>query len=124
MRVFCWTGARIGAFFNDGLHYRDIELVLQRTTDDKWKCIYKPDQRWVKNNRDPENIVFGTALQEQDKFKYDDAAFLLAMAIADKGLFSFSTLACDSGVTESNIHSQAQECHQHDQYANNADAEY
>jgi hypothetical protein len=31
----------------------------------------------MKNNRDPENIVFGTAGREHDKFIYDAAAFLL-----------------------------------------------
>ena len=51
LRVFCWTGARLGAFFTNGLRYRDIELVLQRTPGAPWKCIYKIDQRWVKNNR-------------------------------------------------------------------------
>ena len=90
--VFCWTGARIGAFFTDGLRYKDIELVLQRTPNAPWKCIYKIDQRWVKNNRDPENIVFGTVLQEHDKFIFDDASFLLVMAFLDKALFGFDTL--------------------------------
>jgi len=91
--VYCWTGARLGAFFTNGLRYRDITLVLQRTTDAAWRCIYKVDQRWVKNNRDPENIVFGTALQEHDKFIYDDVQFLLVMAFADKALFGYTTLA-------------------------------
>jgi len=47
----------------------------------------------VKNNRDPENIVFGTVLQEHDKFIYDDTSFLLNMAFADKALFGYDTLA-------------------------------
>jgi hypothetical protein len=57
--VYCWTGARIGAFFKGGgLRYRDVHLALQRVGDgDGWKLIYRLDQRWVKNNRDPENIV-------------------------------------------------------------------
>jgi hypothetical protein len=89
LRVFCWTGARIGAFFMDGFCYRDIKLVLQRTPKVAWKCIYKIDQRCLKNNRGPENIVFGTVLQEHHKFIYDDddASFLLIMAFADKALF-------------------------------------
>jgi Protein of unknown function (DUF3435) len=57
------------------------------------ELIYKIDQRWVKNNRDPENVVFGTAGREHDKFVYDDAAFLLNMAIVDKALFGYKTLA-------------------------------
>lgn len=92
IRVFCWTGARLGAFFTDGLRYRDVELVLQRTTGAAWKCIYKLDQRWVKDNRDPENIVFDTVLQEHDKFVYDDVSFLLIMAFADEALFGFATV--------------------------------
>ena len=68
-------------------------MVLRRTQNNQWKLIYKIDQRWVKNNRDPENIVFGTALQEHDRFVYDDTAFLLSMAITDRALFGFDTLA-------------------------------
>ncbi|KAK5080233.1 hypothetical protein LTR05_008746 [Lithohypha guttulata] len=83
IRVFCWTGARIGAFLTGGLRYEDIEL----------KIIYKIDQRWVKNNRDPKNIIFGTALREHDKFIFDDVATLLPMVFADKALFGFDTLA-------------------------------
>lgn len=30
IRVYCWTGARLGAFFTGGLRYRDIDIVLQR----------------------------------------------------------------------------------------------
>lgn len=93
IRVFCWTGARIGAFFTDGLRYRDITLVLQRTEVASWRVIYRLDQRWVKNNRDPENIVFGTALREHEKFVYDDVSCLLTMAVLVKALFSFDTLA-------------------------------
>lgn len=93
IRVYCWPGARIGAFFTDGLRYRDIELVLQRTTNARWKCFYKIDQRRVKNNRDPENVVFGTVLQEQNKFIFDDVSCLLIMAFADKSLFGLNTLA-------------------------------
>ncbi len=93
IRVFCWTGARLGAFFTGGLRYRDITLVLQRAEGTPWKVIYIIDQRWVKNNRDPENIVFGTVLQEHDKFIYDDLLFLLNMAFADNALFGYNTLA-------------------------------
>ena len=79
--VFCWTGARIGAFFPDqenkdkgGLRYgvisierfkgsfadrlQDIEVVLIRIPSGGWKVIYRIDQRWVKNNRDPEYTVY------------------------------------------------------------------
>jgi hypothetical protein len=27
IRVYCWTGARLSAFFADGLRYRDIDIV-------------------------------------------------------------------------------------------------
>lgn len=33
-KVFYWTGARLGAFFTDGLRYRDIDLVLRGISDD------------------------------------------------------------------------------------------
>lgn len=45
------------------------------------------------SNRDPENVVFGTLPQEQDKFIFDDVSFLLIMAFADRSLFDFNTLA-------------------------------
>lgn len=38
---------------------QDIELVLIRILSGGWKVIYRVDQRWVKNNRDPENTVYG-----------------------------------------------------------------
>ena len=36
--------------------------------------------------------MLGTALQEHDKFVYDDTAFILSLAIADKALFRFDAL--------------------------------
>ncbi|KAI9768035.1 MAG: hypothetical protein M1839_004298 [Geoglossum umbratile] len=88
--VFCWTGARIGAFFptldnknKGGLRYKDVDVVLLRT-DDGWKVIYKIDQRWVKNNRDPENITYGASTSQHAKLIFDDTQYLLALAFADK----------------------------------------
>ena len=67
--VFCWTGARVGAFFPNaddkekaGLRYRvhlpsndmlegftnqpqDVEVVLKRISSGGWKPIYRIDQR-------------------------------------------------------------------------------
>ena len=38
IRVYCWTGARLGAFFTGGLRYRDVTFVLQRVPDsDRWR---------------------------------------------------------------------------------------
>ena len=93
VRVYCWTGARLSAFFTNGLRYRDVELVLQRTPVGRWRLIYRIDQRWVKNNRDPENIVFGTAGREHEQFIYDDTGLLLTMAMADRALFGYETFA-------------------------------
>ncbi|KAF7503418.1 hypothetical protein GJ744_003901 [Endocarpon pusillum] len=50
------------------------------------------NRRWVKNNRDPNNIVFNSAGREHKKFIYNNAAFLLVMAIADGALFGYKTL--------------------------------
>ncbi len=93
VRVYCWTGARLSAFFTNGLRYRDVALVLQRTAAGRWRLIYKIDQRWVKNNRDPENIVFGAAGREHDLFIYDDTSFLLTLAMHDQALFDYATFA-------------------------------
>ncbi|EXJ72789.1 uncharacterized protein A1O5_03936 [Cladophialophora psammophila CBS 110553] len=91
--VYCWTGARLGAFFTGGLRYEDITLVLQRTDEfGRWRFIYRLDQRWVKNNRDPENIVFGTAGKEHDIFIYNEAAFFAILAITDGALFGISSV--------------------------------
>ena len=69
-----------------------MDIVLQRAHEDGWRLIYNIKQRWMKNNRDPENIVFGSAGKEHDKFIYNDAVFLLAVAIADGALFGYETL--------------------------------
>lgn len=71
IRLYCWTGARLSAFFTGGLRLglscrncfatstclrrKDIELVLKRVDPGGWRLIYQIKQRWVKNNRDPEN---------------------------------------------------------------------
>ena len=55
--------------------------------------IYRIDQKRVKNNRDPGNIVFGRAGREHDKFIYDDAAFLFNMAMAKRARFGYETFA-------------------------------
>jgi hypothetical protein len=55
--------------------------------------IYKIDQRWVKNNRDPDNVVLGTVLREHDKSISDDTPSLLSMTFADNALFGHATLA-------------------------------
>jgi len=44
------------------------------------------------NNRDPENVVFSTIGKEHTKPIYNDAAFLLSMAAANRALFSYKTL--------------------------------
>ena len=36
--------------------------MLQRAPDRPWRLIYRIDQRWVKNNRDPENIWYEVTL--------------------------------------------------------------
>jgi len=78
LRVYCWTGARLSAFFTGGFRYRvssrharspvarltsqDVTLLLQRAPDRPWRLIYRIDQRWVKNNREPENIWYEVTL--------------------------------------------------------------
>ena len=70
----------------------------------------------MKNNRDPDNIVyvfsspfalhcvrllgadsealssFGAVAKEHEKLFYNDASFLLAMAVADNALFRYESL--------------------------------
>jgi hypothetical protein len=66
--------------------------MLQRVSMGGWWLIYNVKQRWVKNNRDLESIVFDVVGKEHDKFVYNDAAFLLAIAIADGALLGSSRL--------------------------------
>ncbi|KAL8934961.1 MAG: hypothetical protein Q9211_004956 [Gyalolechia sp. 1 TL-2023] len=75
-RAYCWTGARLGAFFTGGLRYRDIDLVLQRVPG-----------RWLEAHlqHQPE---MGKEQPEHEKFIYNDAAFLLVMG----ALFGYETL--------------------------------
>ncbi|KAI9765370.1 MAG: hypothetical protein M1840_007450 [Geoglossum simile] len=90
--VYCWTEARLGAFFTGGLHYKDLELVMKHLPGGGWTLIYKIDQCWVKNNCDPDNISFGATGREHAKLLYNDGALLLVMAIADEALFSFNSM--------------------------------
>ncbi|KAL2037204.1 hypothetical protein N7G274_010067 [Stereocaulon virgatum] len=99
LSVFFWTAARIGAFFpgkkngsKKGLQYRDIELVLLRIPSGGWKAIYRIDQRWVKNNRDPENVVFGASTSQHGTLLHGDTQFLLALAIGDHAIWGVNTL--------------------------------
>jgi hypothetical protein len=46
----------------------------------------------VKNNHNPENVVFNIIGKEREKFIYNNAAFLLAMAIANSALLRYKTL--------------------------------
>jgi hypothetical protein len=57
-----------------------------------WRAIYNISQRWVKNNRNPENIVFNIVGKEHEKFIYNDMAFLLVLTITNNALFGYETL--------------------------------
>jgi hypothetical protein len=66
--------------------------VLQRVPNNRYRLNYNIMQRWVKNNGDPENIVFGSAGRQNKKSISNDAAFLLVMAIGNSALLGFETL--------------------------------
>ncbi|KAL8974222.1 MAG: hypothetical protein Q9197_001535 [Variospora fuerteventurae] len=91
--IYLLSAARLSAFFTNSLRDGDVELVLQRIPVGRWRLIYRIDQRWVKNNRDPEKFIFGTAGREHEWFIYDDTEFLLTMAMADQALFGYDTFA-------------------------------
>jgi hypothetical protein len=126
IHTYCWTGARINAFFKGGLRYKvgrvtdvylycltllqDIHLVLRRRAGGHGsELIWKIDQRWVKNNRNPNTVVyellrtvlksttnnansFSAAGKEHSRLLYNDGAMLLTLASADKALFGFDSL--------------------------------
>ncbi|PYH76431.1 hypothetical protein BO82DRAFT_347115 [Aspergillus uvarum CBS 121591] len=95
---FLYTGARVSSFTpplaerdGKGLRYKNIQLVLFRARDVPWRVGWRVDQQFVKNNKDPENTMFGTALWECDEPIYSGALYLVALALADKALFGFTT---------------------------------
>jgi hypothetical protein len=93
IQVFYWTATRPGALFIISRRYQDINTILQQVPSSGWRLIiYNISQRWVKNNRDPENVVSNSAFKRHETFIYNDAAFLLTMAIADVALFGCERL--------------------------------
>ncbi|KAH1917221.1 hypothetical protein KXV48_008353, partial [Aspergillus fumigatus] len=74
-----------------GLRYKNIELVLFRAENAPWRIGWRLDQQFVKNNKDPENTVFGTAIWDCDEPIYSGALYLLALALADDALYGFSS---------------------------------
>ena len=79
--------------------------MLKRIPGGSWKVIYRVDQRFVKNNRDPENTVygllylfvsistdggrlrrFGTSTSQHRQLLKDDTQYLLALALADRAI--------------------------------------
>ncbi|MCJ1325512.1 hypothetical protein MMC10_002175 [Thelotrema lepadinum] len=95
--LYCWTGARIGAFFpkekegKKGLRYRDLRLVMHRSEDGTPKLLYKIDQRYVKNNKNPEHKKFGACTYQHDIPLFDDSGFLIAICLADGALDGITT---------------------------------
>ncbi|KAE8410125.1 hypothetical protein BDV36DRAFT_278758 [Aspergillus pseudocaelatus] len=94
---FLCTGARVSSFtpasaerVGRGLRYKNIELVLFRTDNAPWRVGWRLDQQFVKNNKDPENTIFGTAIWDCNEPIYSGALHLLALALADNALFGFS----------------------------------
>ncbi|KAH7025258.1 uncharacterized protein B0I36DRAFT_167208 [Microdochium trichocladiopsis] len=83
--LFCNSAGRCGAVFNKGLPYKDIRLVLKRT-EGKPHFLYRPDQRHVKNNKDPTNKKFGITGYEHAVLRYDVVFLLINFAIADGAL--------------------------------------
>ncbi|KKP01900.1 hypothetical protein THAR02_05976 [Trichoderma harzianum] len=53
--------------------------------------VFKIDQRWVKNNRDPDNIIYSMANETDSRLRYDECSFLLSMAFADNALFDYKS---------------------------------
>lgn len=74
--------------------------------------MYRIDQRWVKNNRDPENTVYypllpyvrsiglttfffgryGASTSQHGTLLYDDTQFLLSLAVADNAIWGINSL--------------------------------
>lgn len=61
--------------------------MLVRVPEGGWKVIYNIAQRWVKNNRDPDNVSFGAATYQHDVLNHDDTVYLLALAFANDAFY-------------------------------------
>ncbi|KXH50844.1 hypothetical protein CNYM01_12925 [Colletotrichum nymphaeae SA-01] len=59
---------------------------MKRFDNGEVKPAYRLDQRWVKNNRDPENVVYGISGEGDTTLLYNEITFLLVMALADGAL--------------------------------------
>ena len=46
----------------------------------------------MKNNRDPENTVYGASTSQHGKLLYDDTQYLLALALADKAFWGIDSV--------------------------------
>ncbi|OAQ57905.2 hypothetical protein VFPPC_11363 [Pochonia chlamydosporia 170] len=84
--MFANTGARKGGLLTDGIKYKDIRLVLERTGNGGRRFIFGHYQRTVKNNKDPENNKFGATGREHKVLRYNAVFLLLLLAIADNAL--------------------------------------
>ena len=118
IRIYCWTGARLSAFFTGGFRYgvscwdcfatstysrrKDIDLVLQRVDSGGWRLIYQVKQRWVKNNRDPEHTQYVLTLRFAPPaphlvpslacFVYANSRPISASALPGENMKSLSTM--------------------------------
>lgn len=85
---------------------------MQRVLDGGWQVIYNLSERWVKDDRDPENVVYESicytvehqlttgaldryncSTSQHLKLLHDDTQYLLAMAFADKALYGIESPA-------------------------------
>ncbi|KAI3557141.1 hypothetical protein CABS02_02692 [Colletotrichum abscissum] len=72
---------------------RDIEIIqARRPTGDGYRYFWRFDQRFVKNNRNPENSKFGTPGQDHPVLRHNVAALLMVLALADRALFGYESL--------------------------------
>ena len=81
-----------------------------RVLNDDWKVIYNLNERWMKNNRDSENIVYESRslcfcmrtdnyslkkykcfTNHHEKLLHNDIQFLLIMTFADEALYDIKS---------------------------------
>jgi hypothetical protein len=72
--------------------------VLQRAPDRPWRLIYRIDQRWVKNNRDPENIWYKVTLLSSPSIDLLTKTFCAALALLGQSTQNSSTMMPQSSL--------------------------
>ncbi|KAJ9481456.1 hypothetical protein VN97_g12019 [Penicillium thymicola] len=72
--------------------YSDIDLVLFPSSTAPWEVVWRVNQKWLKNNRDPNYTVFGIGIHDTKRPQFASGYILLALALEHGALFQVNTV--------------------------------